>query len=156
KPFSAAVGLRSTAAPETTTMKRTTTTTAAIGIITLAAVVIFAWTAVHALFYAPDETFAPSGAAVVAPTSSDPARLIIPSLSIDANVQYVGVKKDGSMGTPDNFTDVAWYRYGTIPGQLGSAVIDGHVDNGLALAGVFKHLQDIKVGDDVYVGTKDG
>jgi len=32
----------------------------------------------------------------------------------------------------------------------------GHVDNGLSLAGVFKHLSDIKVGDDVYVDAKDG
>src|SRR6185503_17165796 len=61
-----------------------------------------------------------------------------------------------NMGTPSNFTDVAWYKYGTVPGQVGSAVIDGHVDNGLALAGVFKHLTDIKNGADVYVITKEG
>ncbi len=85
-----------------------------------------------------------------------PLRLDIPSLHIDAAVQDVGVKPDGSMGTPNNFTDVAWYKYGTVPGEIGSAVIDGHVDNGLSLAGVFKHLNNIEVGDEVDVQTESG
>jgi LPXTG-site transpeptidase (sortase) family protein len=89
-------------------------------------------------------------------TSSLPARLLIPALGINARVQYVGINGLGDMGTPNNFTDVAWYKNGVVPGQAGSAVMDGHVDNGLALAGVFKHLADIKVGDSVYVATEDG
>jgi sortase (surface protein transpeptidase) len=88
--------------------------------------------------------------------SNYPSRLLIPSLNIDANVQKVGINVKGAMGTPNNFTDVAWYKYGVIPGNIGSAVIDGHVDNGLALAGVFKHLVDIKPGDDIYVVTEAG
>jgi sortase A len=90
-----------------------------------------------------------------AATSSLPVRLQIPSLHIDAKVQYVGTTPAGTMGVPSNFVDVAWFKQGTVPGQLGSAAIDGHVDNGLALAGVFKHLGDIAVGDSVYVQTKD-
>lgn len=89
-------------------------------------------------------------------SSTFPERFIIPSLGIDANVQRVGIARSGAMGVPSNFTDVAWYRYGTIPGDAGSAVIDGHVDNGLALAGVFKHLSDLKVGDDIEVKTFGG
>jgi LPXTG-site transpeptidase (sortase) family protein len=80
-----------------------------------------------------------------------PVRLVIPALNINANVQDVGITARGNMGVPNNFVDVGWYSYGAIPGQVGSAVIDGHVDNGLSLAGVFKHLSDIKTGDDVYV-----
>src|SRR3989338_5323252 len=89
-------------------------------------------------------------------SSSLPARLVIPALHVDASVQKVGVKADGNMATPSNFSDVAWYKHGTVPGQLGSAVISGHVDNGLALAGVFKHLPEIQIGDDVYVEQQDG
>lgn len=88
--------------------------------------------------------------------SSLPTRLIIPSLSIDANVQYVTINAKGNMGTPNNFTDVSWYKPGTVPGQLGSAVMAGHVDNGLSLAGVFKHLDTIQVGADVYVKQASG
>lgn len=131
------------------------------GVVTVVASIIFVGTLVHALWYAPDGEVAAPGLAATAPArelppEQMPARLQIPALDIDANVQYVGVKANGSMGTPNNFTDVAWYKYGTVPGQLGSAVIDGHVDNGLSLPGVFKHLSNIKIGDDVYVVTKEG
>ncbi|HEV8666857.1 MAG TPA: class F sortase, partial [Candidatus Paceibacterota bacterium] len=49
-----------------------------------------------------------------------------------------------------------WYKYGSLPGQPGTAVMDGHVDNGLSLAGVFKHLDSIQKGDDIYVTTASG
>jgi LPXTG-site transpeptidase (sortase) family protein len=91
-----------------------------------------------------------------ASTSKLPARLMIPSIKVNAKVQHVGLTKAGNMGIPTNFKDVAWYKYGAIPGQEGSAVIDGHVDNGLALPGVFKHLKDIAVGDDIYIVAGNG
>ena len=129
---------------------------------TLGCLIFFGWTLYRALFYSPEVEVVPPPLVVQrapinhAATSSLPARLIIPSLGVNAYVRQVGLKADGSMATPGNFTDVAWYKYGTIPGQLGSAVIDGHVDNGLALAGVFKHLEDLKVGDDIYIKRQDG
>src|SRR5207244_3357402 len=64
--------------------------------------------------------------------------------------------KTGNMAVPSNFTDVGWFKLGTIPGHVGSAVMDGHVDNAVALPGVFKHLATLKKGDDVYVMDKDG
>jgi sortase A len=85
-----------------------------------------------------------------------PLQLSIPSIGVSAKVQQVGVTAKGAMGIPSNFTDVAWYKYGTIPGEVGSAVIDGHVDNALGLNGVFKKLDHVKVGDDVYVTDAKG
>jgi sortase (surface protein transpeptidase) len=98
------------------------------------------------------------GAATVtrASTSTLPVLLTIPSLDIKAKVQYVGVNAKGNMGTPNNFKDVSWYKPGAVPGEVGSAVMAGHVDNGLALSGVFKHLEDIQVGEVVEVERKDG
>jgi sortase A len=87
---------------------------------------------------------------------SDPARLIIPSLAIDASVQYLGINTLGNMMAPSNFTDVGWYKYGPAPGNVGSAVVDGHVDNGLGLAGVFKNIDTLKVGDALEVRTVNG
>jgi len=86
----------------------------------------------------------------------DPHLLEIPSLGIKANVQYIGVKANGQLSTPSNFTSVGWYKDGPAPGEKGTSVIDGHVDNGLALAGVFKHLTDMKVGDSIYVVNNAG
>ena len=88
--------------------------------------------------------------------ASYPSRLFIPALKIDANVQDVGITARGSIGSPNNFTDVGWYDLGVTPGNPGTALIDGHVDNGLALAGVFKHLSDISDGDHVYITTHGG
>ncbi len=84
-----------------------------------------------------------------------PERLIIPKLGIDADVQQLGVTKTGNMAAPNNFTDVSWYKFGTPPGQDGSAVMAGHEDNAISLDGVFKHLEDLVVGDSVYVMDKD-
>ncbi len=85
-----------------------------------------------------------------------PTRILIPKLSIDAKVIHVGVTANGNMDAPHNFVDTGWYKYGTLPGKIGSAVIDGHEDNGVALDGVFKHLDKLVPGDDVYVVQADG
>ncbi len=124
--------------------------------------IVFGATLVHALWYDPDtgpavlSYVATSTPSTLVATSSEPARLRIPSIGVNAAVQYVGVNAQGNMRAPDNFTDVAWYQPGTVPGTLGSAVIDGHVDNGLGLDGVFKHLDSVKVGDSIYVDTNGG
>ena len=134
--------------------------TAAIPI-SLAAAVIFGLTLYRSVLYAPADDAglavpAPSAQAPLASLLAYPSRLIIPALNIDANVQYVGITPKGNMGTPTNFTDVAWYKLGAIPGQVGSAVMDGHVDNGLSLAGVFKHLSGMKPGQDIFVENASG
>jgi sortase A len=120
---------------------------------------VFSVTLVRATLYAPEKSdYSLTGKphATISVPKENPMRLRIPSLKIDAKVQYVGVNAKGNMGVPSNFTDVAWYQDGTVPGQVGSAVIDGHVDNGLGLDGVFKRLAEVRVGDDVYVETKEG
>lgn len=136
---------------------RTTSGRFFIGTLTLCAVAIFTTTIVRAFFYAPDtEIAAPESVSVETSPLQHPARIIIPSLGIDAEVQDVGITAEGNMGVPSNFTDVAWYKYGTAPGGAGSAVIAGHVDNGLGLSGVFKRLGELEVGDEVSVERRDG
>jgi len=130
-------------------------------IIVIAAALVFSVT-FYKVFFAVGELeaevppLASTTPAVEVPESAQPATLLIPTLDIEAKVQYVGVTASGNMGVPSNFRDVGWYKYGTVPGQKGSAVIDGHVDNGLGLSGVFKNLEQLKVGDSVYVLSKAG
>ncbi len=83
-------------------------------------------------------------------------RLTIPSLDIDAKIQNVGITRKGNMSTPNNFFDVGLYKYGPIPGEMGSAVIAGHVDNGFGFKAVFGNLKNIKIGDAIYVETEEG
>ena len=139
--------------------------TGMVGLVTLAAAGVFLFVLVHAVWYAPEE----EGAAVAPPSSSGsstptviasakdvPVRLSIPSINVDTNIQDVGIGKTGNMAVPSNYTDVGWYRYGTLPGVVGSAVIDGHVDNGFGLDAVFKHISDLKPGDDIYLQAQSG
>lgn len=81
----------------------------------------------------------------------NPTRLIIPSIKLDTRVQEVGVTEGGEMDVPDGRTnDVGWYRYGTVPGDSGSAVMDAHV------YAAFAKLRYVKVGDDIYVMNGSG
>ena len=136
-----------------------------VSVITIVAIGIFAVTVFRALYYIPSDEIPlskalvkkalaeGSGTSLKSNLSSYPATLVIPKININANVQQVGITKKGNMATPNNFRDVGWYKYGTIPGQEGSAVIAGHLDNGLSLAAVFYNLKDLTKGDDIYVIT---
>ena len=130
-----------------------------VALATIFGTVIFATTSVETFWYTSDTEVIPPIEEIetreVLP-GDHPAGLRIPALGIDAHVQEVGVNTLGNMAAPNNFTDVGWYKYGTPPGFVGSAVITGHVDNALALPGVFKHLDELKIGDDMYIEKKDG
>ena len=134
-------------------------TRAVVGLVTAIAAVVFFGTLTQALWYAPESDLQVPSAETIPrdlPPSEEPVRIRIPKLDIDTKIQQTGVNAKGNMGVPTNYSDVAWYRHGTVPGQTGSAVIDGHVDNGLGLAGVFKRLDTLVKGDDIYVITKTG
>jgi LPXTG-site transpeptidase (sortase) family protein len=98
----------------------------------------------------------PQFAATSTPGNLTPARLRIPSLGVDAKVESVGTKADGTMGTPSNFKDVSWYSLGAKPGAAGSAVFAGHVNNGLMSSGVFANLSQIKKGDYITLADDAG
>ncbi len=101
-------------------------------------------------------TAAPAQTHAATTTPLVPVRLQIPSIGVDAAVEQVGKKDDGTMGTPQKFGNVAWYAPGPLPGQAGNAVIDGHVNNALTTAGVFEHLSQIALGDNIVVLNASG
>jgi sortase (surface protein transpeptidase) len=84
-----------------------------------------------------------------------PARLLIPSLNLDATVEALGVDSMGVLETPNNLWNVGWYRDGPSPGAAGDAVIDGHV----GLPGsplVFSGLTRLEIGADLIAVLADG
>jgi len=93
---------------------------------------------------------------VASTTPIIPARLVIPVIGVNANVEQVGNNAAGSMGTPRTFGDVAWYMLGPKPGDPGNAVIDGHVNNALTTTGVFEHLSQLKPGDKIMLSDTSG
>jgi len=88
---------------------------------------------------------------------SEPVSIRIPAISVDAPVQKVGDNADGTVQVPplSNHNLAGWYEYGPTPGQVGSAVILGHVDSYQGIS-VFYYLKDLKAGDKVYVTLADG
>ena len=128
---------------------------------------------IDSMYYAPtDEVTLPESIEskitrrAPAPTVSEPIfqkpkaiftpRLTIPTIGVNAKIQDVGISRKGNMSTPNNFFDVGLYKYGPLPGDRGSAVIDGHVDNGFGFKAVFGNLKNIKIGDEVYVEMNQG
>jgi sortase (surface protein transpeptidase) len=84
-----------------------------------------------------------------------PSRLQIPSLALDAQVEALGVDSTGAMDTPRNLWDVGWFQPGPSPGEVGDAVIDGHVGlPGYPL--IFSTLARISTGADLIVVHADG
>jgi sortase A len=137
--------------------------TVAVATATAAACIVFTMTLARASLLSPiDEevTSREQGGAPAMRTDTEkgelPARLVIPAIDLDAEVQHVGLGKSGNMAVPTNYTDVGWYRYGAVPGERGSAVIDGHFDNGLGLDAVFKNIEELKRGDRITVVAHNG
>ncbi len=86
------------------------------------------------------------------------ARLRVPSLNIDAPIETVGVSEDGTLAVPTNnqWDGVGWYANGPVPGEKGSAVIDGHLDRPGGAPAVFWNLHKLQAGDSVMVVTHEG
>jgi sortase (surface protein transpeptidase) len=80
----------------------------------------------------------------------DPAKLIIPSVGVDAPVEHVDF-----LAVPKDPKNVAWFRSGAAPGQPGTATFDGHLDWTTGPA-VFWNLSKLKPGDQVFVTGADG
>ncbi|MFC7217580.1 sortase domain-bontaining protein [Streptomyces polyrhachis] len=90
-------------------------------------------------------------------TRSEPLRLRIPGIDLDAEVDSVGLAAGRVIGSPplSALNTAGWYRAGVSPGEPGSAVITGHVDSDKQRA-VFFRLSELGKGDRVVVSRADG
>ena len=87
---------------------------------------------------------------------SQPTRLVIPSINLDANfVTPLGLLPDQTVSVPDSYTEVGWYSGGVTPGEIGPSVILGHVDSKSG-PGVFYSLGQLNIGDDIEITREDG
>ncbi len=88
---------------------------------------------------------------------SRPTRIRIPAVRLDAPVTGLGLDRDGHLQTPpeENRNLAGWYRDGAAPGQRGTAIIAGHVDNTSGPA-VFYDLGALHRGDRIEILREDG
>jgi hypothetical protein len=86
---------------------------------------------------------------------STPDTLRIPALGLTVAVGSLGLAANGSVQVPSGTTQPGWFRLGPTPGQIGSAVLLGHVDSYQG-PGVFFQLRTLAAGDEVDVDLADG
>ena len=85
-----------------------------------------------------------------------PQRLLIPALGIDTTFgPSLGINPDQTIEVPDSFTRVGYYRFAPTPGEVGPAVVLGHVDSYEGPA-VFYRLGELTGGDTIEIERTDG
>ncbi|HJQ45280.1 MAG TPA: class F sortase [Amycolatopsis sp.] len=86
-----------------------------------------------------------------------PTEVKIPKIGANSSLISVAVNKDGQIAVPSvsQPMQAAWYRLSPVPGDVGPAIILGHVD-GNHQPGIFYKLKDLKPGDEVFVTRSDG
>ena len=84
-----------------------------------------------------------------------PTRISIPSIRVDSSLVRLGKNDKGAVEVPP-FPVAGWYTESTRPGDAGSAVILGHVDNKTTGPAVFYRLRELKAGDQILVTRADG
>ncbi|MER7981454.1 class F sortase [Streptomyces sp. NPDC095817] len=88
---------------------------------------------------------------------SPPDRIRIPAIGVDAPLMGLGLTPQGSLDVPpaEKKNLAGWYESGTSPGERGTAIVAGHVDNAEGPA-VFYDLGAVRKGGTVEVDRLDG
>jgi len=97
----------------------------------------------------PVAASAPARSAVV------PERVVIPAIGVDSTLESLTRDGTGWIQPPVAVDLAGWYRDGVVPGDIGPAVIAGHVDSRIG-PGVFLDLSELVPGDTVDVVLSDG
>ncbi|MER5598041.1 class F sortase [Streptomyces sp. NPDC002265] len=101
----------------------------------------------------------PGGERAAAPAlpPSPPVRIHIPSIRVNAPLTGLGLTSTGSLDVPPaaNKNLAGWYEAGTTPGETGTAIVAGHVDNTEGPA-VFYDLGALRKGSAIEVDRRDG
>ncbi|MEU0151850.1 class F sortase [Micromonospora fulviviridis] len=108
---------------------------------------------------APDSQGSPNPDLVPAGLSrSAPTTISIPRIGVQAEIMTLGTNPDGTVEVPplDQAMKAGWYSPGPSPGEVGNAVIVGHVDSAKLGPAVFFDLGSLRPGDTIDVAREDG
>ena len=89
---------------------------------------------------------------------SQPVAVSIPAIGVRSSLLHLGLNNDGTIQVPSVYNrpmEAAWYKYSVTPGQIGSSVIEGHVDT-LKGPAVFFRLGALRPGNTIDVTLADG
>ncbi len=90
---------------------------------------------------------------------SPPVSVAVPAIGVSSKLLSLGLTSAHSIQvpplTPAGVAEAGWYDRGVTPGQVGPAIIVGHVDSYQG-PGVFYRLGALRPGDHVEVTRKNG
>jgi len=89
---------------------------------------------------------------------SQPIEISIPRIGLTAQIITVGLDAAGAIEVPplEKAQLAGWYKLGPSPGEIGNAVVVGHVDSYAMGPAVFFHLGALRPGDRVEIRRQDG
>ena len=88
--------------------------------------------------------------------ASAPVAIDIPSINVHSTALVpLSVGADGVLPAPTDYQAPGWYTGGPTPGQLGPAIIAGHVDGPDGPA-IFYRLGELTAGAEVTITRQDG
>ena len=88
-----------------------------------------------------------------------PVSISIPAIDVQSELITLGANPDGSLQVPQpgpDYDKAAWFDGSPRPGDIGPAVIEGHVDSAKNGPSVFYSLGEVAAGDQVDVARADG
>lgn len=88
-------------------------------------------------------------------TMASPLPAVVMAASTPVRLEILGLLDDGTLQVPPPGFPAGWFTGAPTPGELGPAVIAGHVD-WAGREGVFYDLRDIVPGDEITVARADG
>ncbi|GAA1698313.1 hypothetical protein GCM10009765_54670 [Fodinicola feengrottensis] len=88
---------------------------------------------------------------------STPLRLDVPAIDVHTRLMTLGLNTDHTVQVPPLSRDApaGWYKNSPTPGQIGPAIILGHVDTAKYGPAVFYKLGKLKPGDEIKVTRAD-
>jgi LPXTG-site transpeptidase (sortase) family protein len=84
------------------------------------------------------------------------SRLIIPWISVNTALEFVGLTPDGAVGVPQDPANAALFSHGPRPGEKGSALVVGHFGWKNGVPTVFDDLNQLRKGDQVFIDDGHG
>ena len=84
-----------------------------------------------------------------------PIHIAIPAIGVGARIVPLGLNPDHTIQVPTNIAEAAWFRPGPEPGEVGAAVVVGHLAS-LGGAGVFWRLRYLRRGQLIKIRLIDG
>lgn len=90
--------------------------------------------------------------------ASEPVSISIPGINVASVVNPIGLADDGALDVPtgDQYDEAAWFTGSPTPGEIGPAVVEGHVTSSGSTPSVFFELAALTAGDRVSVDRADG